>query len=192
MLNIRDAVKEDAGELACLVNLAGEGIPAYLWEKMAERNETAMDVGIRRIAGEGNAFSYINGRVAVEHNTLLGMIIAYRLPDPYPTEEIPGYPDILQPLVKLEAMVPGSWYINAIATFPDHRGKGVAGQLISDSISRAHQQGCKRISLIVASENSQARRLYEHLGFGTIATLPVVPYPGCLHGGEWALMTRNP
>lgn len=191
VMRIRDATRKDAGDLVRLVNLAGEGIPEYLWQQMAAEGETAMDVGIRRVSGEEVAFSYSKARVCTEDENILGMLIAYCLPDPCPLNEVDDYPEIVRPLVQLEAKVPGSWYINAVATYPEHQGRGVASRLIADALAGGNRQGCGRASLIVVSENEQAKRLYGHLGFSTVASLPVVPYPGCLHGGEWLLMTRS-
>jgi hypothetical protein len=53
-ITIRQATPDDADALAQLINFAGEGMPVYLWERMAEEGETAWDVG-RRLAlrGEG-------------------------------------------------------------------------------------------------------------------------------------------
>ena len=189
-MKIRGAKKREAKELAWLVNLAGEGIPEHLWQQMANENETAMDVGIRRVSSEEIAFSYSKARVCTEDKNILGMLVAYRLPTPYPIDVIDDYPEIVRPLVQLEARAPGSWYINAVATYPEHQGRGVASRLIEDSVERARLRGCDLVSLIVASENEQAKRLYEHIGFNSVASKPVVSYPGCLHGGDWVLMTR--
>ena len=97
----------------------------------------------------------------------------------------------MQPLVELEAGAPGSWYINAIATFENHRGKGVARKLIEEAQRQAQSQGCDRISLIVASENTGAKRLYEKLGYRDVSSRPVVPFPGFAHGGDWVLMVKQ-
>ena len=45
MMNIRNATKEDAGALAYLINLAGEGIPEYFWKTMAAEGESPLVVG---------------------------------------------------------------------------------------------------------------------------------------------------
>lgn len=190
-MKIRDAKKEEAEQLAWLINLAGEGIPEYLWKQMAAEGESAMEIGIRRVSSEEIAFSYSKARVCIDQGNILGMVVAYCLPDPYPIDVADDYPEIVRPLVQLEARAPGSWYINAVATYPEHQGRGVASRLIADSLERGIRQGCKRASLIVASENGQAKRLYEHLGFNSVASRPVIPYPGCLHGGDWLLMTRS-
>lgn len=187
-LRIEDARKEQSPELAVLINLAGEGIPQYLWIGMANEGEDPMDIGAQRAAREEGGFSYRNARVCMVEDVLQGMMISYRLPSPYDTGDIDEYPEVVRPLVLLEAEAPGSWYINAVATFEAYRGRGVARVLMSEAQSMAREAGCKQMSLIVASENTGARRLYEHLGYRTVSTRPVVTYPGCLHGGDWELM----
>ena len=109
---------------------------------------------------------------------------------PYQIGDIAQYPELVRPLVTLEAQVPGSWYINAIATHEHCRGQGVARRLMADAASQARQHHCTLMSLIVASENQAAIRLYNSIGFSSVQTLPVVPYPGALHGGQWVLMTK--
>ena len=93
--------------------------------------------------------------------------------------------------MELEAGAPGSWYINAIATFENHRGKGVARLLIEDAERQARSDGCDRLSLIVASENPGAKRLYEKLGYADVSAKPVIRFPGFAHGGDWVLMIKQ-
>jgi len=190
-LEIRDAVKADAKDLAYLINLAGEGIPEYLWRGMVEASETPLEVGARRAAREEGSFSYTNARVCVESDVLLGMILSYRQPDPYEPGDLSDYPDVVRPLLVLEAQAPGSWYINAIATYEKHRGKGVARRLNEDAEVRARSYGCDRLSLIVASQNAGAKGLYDYRGFKEVGAMPIVPYPGCLHRGNWILMSKR-
>jgi len=190
-MEIRDAVKADAEHLAYLINLAGEGIPECLWNDMVEGDESPLQAGARRAARDQGNFSYKNARVCEEQGVLLGMILSYRQPDPYDVGDLAEYPEILRPVLALEAKMPGSWYINAIATYAQHRGRGVAHRLYEDVEKRARAAGCDHASLIVASENEKATRLYEHLGFKNSAALPVVPYPGCMHAGDWVLMIKN-
>lgn len=107
MMNLRPAVKSEADQLAYLINLAGEGIPAVLWSQMAEPGETVQAVGTRRAAREQGNFSYRNARVCVDGDQIAGMIIDYRLDDPYDLGDLAEYPALVQPLVRLEAQVPG-------------------------------------------------------------------------------------
>ena len=190
MRQIEQASREQAKELARLINLAGEGIPEYLWEGMREGSETALDVGARRAARDDGGFSYRNARVCVEGGEILGMALAYPQPDPLDIGDIEEYPGFLRPLVELEALAPGSWYVNALATFEAWRGRGVAGALLDDTHARAAQAGCRSVSLIVASTNEPAVRLYERFGYRAEHDRPVIPFGGCLHGGRWVLMCR--
>ena len=190
-MEIRDALKNDTGDLAFLINLAGEAIPEYLWKGMVEGNESPLEAGARRAAREEGSFSYTNARACVEDDVLLGMILSYRQPDPYELGDLSKLPDVVRPLLELEAQAPGSWYINAIATFENHRGKGVARKLIEDAETQARSEGCDRLSLIVASENAGAKRLYEKLGYGDVSSKPVIAFPGFAHGGDWVLMIKQ-
>lgn len=190
MIDIKAATKAQAHDLAHLINLAGEGLPEFLWRGMVQNNESAMDVGARRAAREEGGFSYTNARVCVENDELMGMVISYCQPNPYEIDDLSNYAEPVKPLVLLEAKAPGSWYINAIATYERYRGKGVARRLLQEAKAQALSEGFEVMSLIVASENRLAKRLYEYLGYATIATEPVTLFPGCLHGGNWELMVK--
>lgn len=187
---IQDATKDDARELAHLINLAGEGIPEYLWAGMADGAETPLEVGIRRASREEGGFSYKNARVIRQDGKVAGMIISYRLDDPYEIGDLAGYPDVVRPLIELESKAPGSWYVNAIATREDYRGQGIAGQLLAEAERKAREQGATTMSLIVASENRAAKALYGKLGYTLAASRPVVDYPSAMHGGDWELLIK--
>lgn len=189
-MEIKKAAKADARDLACLVNLAGEGMPEYLWANLAGEGESPLDVGEKRAARDAGNFSYNNARVCVQDDALQGMILAYRLPDPCEIADIADYPGPVRPLLALEARVPGTWYINAIATCEAYRGQGVAKKLMADTEAQAQAFACEKMSLIVAEENVTAKKLYEYLGFTIAYSLPVVTYPGCPRGGCWLLMIK--
>jgi len=67
-LQIIDAKKENSRDLAYLINLAGEGIPEYLWKGMVAGSESALDVGAKRAARDEGNFSYKNARICNENN----------------------------------------------------------------------------------------------------------------------------
>ena len=60
----------------------------------------------------------------------------------------------------------------SLAVDPRFRGRGVGRRLVCSLLDAAASLGVKRIFLEVAEENEAARRLYERLGFVTVATLP--------------------
>lgn len=189
-MRIRRATPEDSRVLAVLMNLAGDGIPAFLWSRMAGPGEDAMAFGAGRVARTEGGFSYTNAHVAEMAGQIAGLLLTYRLPDPYDTSGIADAPDVVKPLLELEAEVPGSWYINAIATDPDFRGQGAGSRLMRLAEDQGREAGAKVLSLIVAQYNRGAVRLYERLGYETVARRPIVPYPGCPHAGDWILMRK--
>ncbi|MDI5922338.1 GNAT family N-acetyltransferase [Halomonas sp. LR5S13] len=190
-MRLRDAVRADARDLAYLINLAGEGLPEYLWGLMAEGGESPLEVGMQRAARQEGGFSYRHARVCIDRGRLVGMILAYRLPEAIDPEDLEECPAVVEPLLRLEARVPGSWYINAIATLPAARRKGIGRLLMAQAEASAIAAGCDQMSLIVAAENAVARSFYQRLGFLDAASLPLVPWPGCAQGGDWVLMTRR-
>ncbi|WP_420597835.1 GNAT family N-acetyltransferase [Neptuniibacter sp.] len=190
-MKIENANRKDAAQLAYLINLAGEGIPEYLWQGMIEDTESPLEVGAKRAAREEGGFSYRNAKVIRKGNKVAGMIISYPLDDPYETGDLSEYPDVVRPLIELEAQAPGSWYINALATSEQFRGLGIASRLLQDAEQQAHAQGVSNMSIIVASKNPSAKKLYLNQGYQLQTSRPVVEYPNCIHGGNWELLIKN-
>ncbi len=190
-MKIMNATKEDARVLAYLANIASLGIPEFLWRDLIKANESPLDVGEEIAARENGESSYTNARICVLNNNVAGMVASYRQINKYKIGDLSKYPEVVQPFVKLEAKAPGSWVINSIATFEEYRSTGVATLLMTDTEKQAKANNCNLMSLIVASENVNAKRLYEHLGYNSVSSLPIVPYPGSSIYGDWILMTKQ-
>lgn len=188
---LRKARPEDSPKLAELMNIAGHGIPAYLWGEMAASNEDVMAFGARRVARTEGDFSYTNAHVAVYQDVIVGMLLGYKLPDPYELGSLEEVPAAVRPLVQLEALAPGSWYINAIATDSSYRGQGVGKRLMRLAEKLAVDSGAETMSWIVAEDNVQVRALYERLDYQVVARRPIVRFPGCPHTGDWVLMVKQ-
>jgi ribosomal protein S18 acetylase RimI-like enzyme len=189
----RDARKADARALAQLIEIAGEGIPTYLWAQRAGEGRTALDVGTERAAREDANFSYRNAVVARVDGKIAGMLLAYPLPAPSAQElaDLPGLPPLLRPLVELEHCVPGSFYVNALAVFPPYRGHGIGGALLDIALERARQARCQRLSVQVFAENEGALRLYLRSGYRVIDRRPIVAHHCYPYSTEVLLMTRS-
>lgn len=186
---LRPGAISDAPILAELVNYAGEGMPLYLWGKMAEQGESAWDIGRRRAAREEGSFSYRNA-VMIDHDgEAAGCLIGYEIPDePVPIGDMPP---MFVPLQQLENLAPATWYVNVLAVRPRFRGLGLGTRLldVADEIGRA--RGMRGMSIIVADTNTDARRLYERCGYGLVATRPMVKEGWQSEGKNWVLLTKT-
>lgn len=188
---IRAASPGDCRALAELALIAGEGIPAFFWESSRQSGQAIEAVGAARLLSETENFSYRNIQLAELGGEVAGMLLAYRLPEPGPAEDLSGLPDFIRPLIELEAQVPGSYYINMLACFPRYRGRGIGTALMDIVDDLAGREGCALSSLQVFSENRGALRLYQRLGYRVADRRPVIPH-AChpYTAGEVLLLTR--
>jgi GNAT superfamily N-acetyltransferase len=186
----RAARSDDARDLARMIEIAGAGIPTWLWSGMAATGETALDVGERRARREEGGFSYRNAIVADRAGAVIGMILAYRLP-PLGEDEIAGAPDVLRPILELEAEVPDTWYINAFAIDEKERGNGTGSRLMHATLDAARAAGCTQASVQFFSENPRAGSFYLRHGFREVAARRVVPHPALKYTGDTVLLVRD-
>ena len=191
-IRIRDASKGDCGALAELIDIAGEGLAAYVWAQLAGPGEDPREVGRQRAARETGSFSYRNSVVAEADGRIAGALVGYPIavePAPIDTATTPA---MFVPLQELENLAAGTWYVNAIATFPETRGQGVGSKLMRYAEQRAAELGLRGLSLIVSDANQGARALYERLGYSEVARRPMVREQWETAGQNWVLMMYIP
>jgi ribosomal protein S18 acetylase RimI-like enzyme len=191
LATFRPAAKADASALAVLVDIAGEGLPAYLWSTLKAPGQSILEVGRERAARETGGFSYRNATVAEVGSEIAACLVGYRLDDPYDLGDLEQVPPLVRPLVLLEAKAPGSWYVNVLATFPEFRRRGLGMALLCIAEQKARDEGAQALSVIVAAENEPAARLYAAASYEAFATEPIFAFPGCPHGGDWLLMVKR-
>jgi len=175
--NIIKADPEYRVAMAELGQMAGEGIPSFFWELDRKPGETALAAGARKVSGESSNFSYKNAWLTLIGGDVAGMLLAYPLTEVDSNEEIAASPLFIQPLLKLEQRVKGSFYINMLATYATYRQQGVATRLMLNAEHIATQLHINNLSIQVFSENKRALNLYQKLGYRVIEHLPVVPHP---------------
>ena len=189
-VTIRQATPDDAHAMAELVNMAGEGMPLYLWSKMAAEGQDAWAVGRERARREQGGFACRNTHMLELDGQVAACLVGYPLPDPPEVIDYDELPAMFVPLQQLEDQAPGTWYVNVVATYPEFRGQGLGSSLMQLAGRLADTSGCKGLSLVVADANEGARRLYSRLGFEEITTRPMVKedWPG--KGDSWVLMIQ--
>ena len=187
----RPATLADASALAVLVDIAGEGMPNFMWGALAEPAQSAIEVGRERARREEGGFSYRHAIIAELHGEIAASLVGYRLDDPYDLPDLDELPDIVRPLIKLEAQVPGSWYINVLAAFAESRGQGIRTKLLEAAETKGREARAPTMSVIVGSWNEGAARLYARVGYADIAREPANLAPDFPHQGDWVLMKKS-
>ena len=190
-VTIRDACKSDCAELAQLVDIAGEGLPYYYWQQTAAPGQDPWDVGRERAARDTGSFSYRNGVVAEIDGTIAGALIGYPVAAEPEAIDTSSTPPMWIPLLELESIAAGSWYVNTVAAFPQARGLGVGSNLMQWAERHASQLGLRSVSLIVSDANQDARRLYERLGYHEVASRQMIKERWENAGRNWVLMIKT-
>lgn len=190
-LHIRKATVGDCDILVELMNFAGEGLPLYLWTGLAGPDEDAWEIGRKRAARETGGFSYRNSLVAEVDGSIAAALIGYPLPEENQPIDYETAPRMFVPVLELENVAAGTFYINAVAAVPEARGLGIGTRLMLVAEQAAASTGCNGLSLIVSDANADARRLYRRLGYREIAERPVIKEGWANDGEYWILMMKD-
>lgn len=187
---IRDAKASDADHLVRFINMAADDLPLHFWKKSAAPGVDPIAYGRERAArGTGN-FSWRNAWLAEVDGQVAACLLGY--PAALEPEVIePGTPPIFVPLLELESLAPGSWYLNVLATYPRFRGRGCGSALLARAEAVARQAGRSTISLIAEDTHQDALRLYRARGFTEIARRPVVKDDWPVEASAWILFTKQ-
>lgn len=195
----RAATVGDCYKIAELSRIASDGVVDYVWSTLAPQYPglTSIEIGAKRYASDQSNFSYKNCIVAERDAEVIGMMVTFPIEESEEeskngkeatteSEEPSGEPDVLAPY-SLE--VPGTWYICAIALFPQFRGQALGTEFLSIARKQAQNKGFRELSLLCFEQNTEAMRLYERNGFKVSDRAPVVPHELIHYTGDILLMT---
>ena len=185
-IRLRPARPEDAGEMARLADMAGEGLPSHLWAGLAAPGEGAFEVGARRAARGDGAFSWRNATIAEVGGATAGLALDYRLPEA--PEPLDALPPLARPLQALENRVAGAHYVNMLAVHPRFRRLGVAARLMAAAAERGAP--APELALIVSDGNAGARAFYAAQGFTERAREALVPETWETSNRAWILLVK--
>lgn len=186
---IRKATAADAGHLVRFINMAADDLSLHFWKRSVGPDGDPWAYGRERAAREAGNFSFNNAWLAEVDGAVASCLLGYAA-DETPAPIAPDTPPIFVPLLELEAMAPGSWYLNVLATYDAFRGKGCGSALLAQAEAAAKAAGHKVISLIAADTHLQALRLYSAKGFTEVARRPVVKGDWQVDAAEWILFTK--
>jgi ribosomal protein S18 acetylase RimI-like enzyme len=194
-ITIRPAVKADATEVALLVNIATHGGVGIGWrhDQRAEGTYDPAEVGRLDMMDETSDLNWRHAYMAESDGEVVGMVLGYPEPDVMPP--VPPAPTgmgFLAPIIELEWLAGGNWFISMLAVHAPWRSKGIGGKLIAHAEAKRAETGRKGLALIVEDGNAGARGLYERGGFKVATSRPMRRYPdGTQPGTNWLLMVKD-
>jgi GNAT superfamily N-acetyltransferase len=187
---IREAKPSDAAHLVRFINMAADDLPLLFWQDSVGAEGDPWAYGQQRAARETGNFSFRNAWLAEMDGDVAACLLGYPADDePGPAD--PDAPAILVPLLELEALAPGSWYLNVLATYDRFRGKGCGSALLAHAEQLALAAGRRSISLIAEDTHLDALRLYTAKGYREVARRPVVKGDWRVDAKEWILLAKS-
>jgi ribosomal protein S18 acetylase RimI-like enzyme len=187
---IRKAKASDAADLVRFINMAADDLPLHFWQKSVGPEGDPIAYGMERAARETGSFSYCNAWLVEVEGAVAACLLGYPAEDE-PSPIAPDTPPVFVPLLELEALAPGSWYLNVLATYDGFRGQGCGSALLAEAEAITRATGRRIISLIAADTHADARRLYAAKGYVEVARRPVVKGDWQVDASEWILMTKT-
>lgn len=192
MLTFRPATPDDATDLALLLDAASRRLVSWRWSTMAQPGQSWFEVGRDRILSRtDNQAHYAKWLVAMVDGHPVGGLNAHAVPETLDDTDLTDLDPVFHPLVALEPLTAGTFYIMAAAVFAEQRGRGYGSALLDKAAEMARGSGLTRLSLITESFNDGARRLYFRHGFRDLEQRPFVAFPGSHEVGDWTLMVRD-
>ncbi|WP_019938247.1 GNAT family N-acetyltransferase [Bordetella sp. FB-8] len=189
-LAFRPADPRDCAHLVLFADMATRRLTSYLWGKMAAPGQSAFEVGRNVIRNDQTHFTHLrNWRVAEDGDKMVGAVNGYIIPQPSCFAVTAD--QALAPLNELKAMAAGTWYISAIAVYPEHQGNGHGKSLLAHAQRLAQAAGSKHLTLMVGSFNTQAHDLYRKTGFREWDRRAFTAFPGSDEPGQWILMVKD-
>ena len=191
-VKIRKARVADIPHMAYVAIQAFGGYAEVMYEG-AIPGRTVQQMVEHRFSRGGTTSSISNSRIAEDDGTVLGGLHAFPMDL---SEDDPQ--DLLIPEDRYPVFAPfehlhvdGSYYINAMAVYPQFRGQGIARQLMEKAEDEAVAMNFDHASLHVFAENANALQLYERIGYREFARRPVVRHPSLQYGGDLLVMTKK-
>jgi ribosomal protein S18 acetylase RimI-like enzyme len=143
-------------------------------------------------AGVGTLFSYEHAWIAEREGNIRGMLLGYTgaekaIQDPRTGFALLGFlrGDMIRrlpALLKMQSTIGrigrNEFYISNVAVYQHHRRSGIGAQLVAWARKEAARGGAAALVLDVETDNPDAQRLYERLGFRVVNQTPALVLGG--------------
>lgn len=190
-LRFRAGQADDVLDLVCFIDSASRGLALWFWGQITQPGESVIEAGRSRTRDNlESPLHYTTWTIAEINGAVAGALTGRLIPIPYLRGDMHDLPAPFVPILELEAVAAGSWYVNAVAIHPEFRGRGVGSALLGEARRLALSEGAPEMSIIVEDANAGAVRLYHRHHFVEYARRPFVPFPGSTDEGDWLLLKQ--
>ena len=182
---LRTFRREDAAVVARLNNAASGGLHLHHWQEKAGAEGDPWEIGRLRQIGrmeDGQTMVVVDRGEGVQA-ALLGNPIGL---EPMELAEA----GIYLPVLELQNLALGSWYLNMLATVESARRQGLARRLLDTAETIARASGHDLICLVVSDAKAPARALYAAHGYTERARRPILKGGWDGPGNDWILLTK--
>ena len=185
---LRPAERNEAAELAILIDIASHGFASWLWYGgvLSKSAESAFEHGRNMLRQDSGLGTWRDAVVAVVDDEIAGLSVSYGIDASI--GEIEAKHPVLVPLLALQSRVIGHWFIDSLGVYRNYRGTGIGRALLEHEFTRA---GGAPVSLITESHNDKAQALYRMNGFEEVARTEAVPLFEDMKKHDWVLFTRK-
>ena len=190
-LRIRGATTADFPHLAQFRIMAHGGFNEAYYDGLVP-GKSVEEIIQPEFAQKGTTPYYENHWIASWDDRIAGGLHAYPWDDMANDPPNPLIPEdrhaLEDPFHRLTA--PGTYYIHALAVYPDFGRKGIGAALLSFARDLAAEKGFADLSLYVFAQNIGAVALYEKHGYKLAGRSPLVEHPLLRYTGDILLMIR--
>ena len=178
-LQIRAAQANDASFTGSMITLSLHELADHLFQQNTDVIEAMITKLFARNAGR---FGYKYASVAECENGPVGLLVAYR-GDEVNRLNLETIPHLISVLGFAKAIgfiyrgvrLPGGkeaeddeFFLSNLAILPSMQGRSFGSQLLAYAEKLAHENNLKKSSLIVSWHNTDAKRLYERIGYQVV------------------------
>jgi ribosomal protein S18 acetylase RimI-like enzyme len=151
-----------------------------------------IEIGRSRIRTKTNSpLHYSSWTVAEIDGVIASALTGRSISIPHERADAADLPGVFAPMLELEAVAAGTWYLNVVSVYPEFRGQGLGSIFLRRAEEMARASGAAQMSIIVEDANSGALKLYLRYGLVELARRTYVPFPGSTDEGDWILLTKD-
>ncbi|WP_407881040.1 GNAT family N-acetyltransferase [Furfurilactobacillus entadae] len=177
MITIREAQKDDAGQIAPLINIIFKEM------ELEELEDVSDPAVLKAITAAYQSEAYLSGVATTVVAEADGQVVGVAFGYPDENEDVVDH--VLEAATKFSdefaddpfgsdyEAFENEWYLDSIVVDPEYQGMGIGGQLLDAIPACARADNKRVIGLNVDFDNPGAKALYHRHGFETVGTTQI-------------------